>query len=457
MINSVGINNFNNANQIGASNPVAPGSSVYGISPNVLSSLPNLPVSKENIQALNPIKTQLSNKDEAKMYNEIVTAFATSDTEKASPQDNISRQRKLDVLLKSGILLNNNSNDKTSVLENIYKTLTTERAADMSGTKIAGQIIDALYNPAVITQKFGDVPQEAQAFIGDKNKALVETGQINVEASGTCVATSVEFHMANKLPAEFARWAENLTSPKVSVEKDINLSAISKNPMDAIWLLKEFGVQPLSFNFQKAKLSLKPDENAIVRAQIQDNFWDEGERTVLDVLMQSTLMQLGSEQSYNSLTDIREGKFNSNPQGLIELEKTFIESIVENSERMSLVYQNVDADKNLTGWVCSFDEIQKNITDAIDNNQDVIIGYVLTAKDCGEQADSPNEIINGHEITILDYKKDQNGNLTFICNDTDDDNPAYVEYSAEYLLPKIHHASYSVDVLAKSQNQALAM
>ena len=35
----------------------------------------------------------------------------------------------------------------------------------------------------------------------------------------------------------------------------------------------------------------------------------------------------------------------------------------------------------------------------------------------------------------------------YICNDTDDDIPNAVEYSAEYLLPKIHHAGLPQEVV----------
>ena len=455
MINNIGLYN-NNIQNLQAQN-AAFGSSTSAATNSVRKPLVSLfPLKKENVSAINAPKTKLTTKEELDSYNALLYAFSTSDTEKISPLDNVSRQTKLDALLKNGVLLNKNSNDKSTVLQNLAKTIENPRAANIDSLKIAGQIIDVLYNPAVITQRFGDIPKEAQAFVMNKdnqgNFVQGENGSINLQGSGTCVAASVEFHMANKHPAEFARWAESLTSPKVSVEKEINLSALSKNPMNAIWLLREFGVKPENMNFYKAKLNLKPDNNAIVRAQIQDNHWDMGERSILDVLFQSTLMQLGSQQSYDSLTDTRAGKFNSNPQGLIEFEKTFIESIVENQERTSIVYQNVDNDQNLLGWNCDLSIIQKHITDSIDSGEDVIAGYVLTAKECNEPADNPNKIVNGHEITIVGYKKGLDGKLTFICNDTDDDKNKFVEYSADYLLPKIHHAGYPVEIVEQDTN-----
>ena len=55
--------------------------------------------------------------------------------------------------------------------------------------------------------------------------------------------------------------------------------------------------------------------------------------------------------------------------------------------------------------------------------------------------DNNNIIIGGHEITVVDYKRDISGKLIFVCNDTDDDNPKPIEYTEDYLLPKVHHAA----------------
>ena len=76
-------------------------------------------------------------------------------------------------------------------------------------------------------------------------------------------------------------------------------------------------------SFDEVKIKAALDDNAHIRAAIQDKYWDWGERNVADVLVQSAIMQLGSQNTYNSLADIRGGKFNSNSQGLIEIEKTF--------------------------------------------------------------------------------------------------------------------------------------
>ena len=65
--------------------------------------------------------------------------------------------------------MNNNSNDKSTVLQNLTKTINKPRAANMDNLKIAGQIIDTLYNPSIIKQRMGDITKEAQTFVLNKD------------------------------------------------------------------------------------------------------------------------------------------------------------------------------------------------------------------------------------------------------------------------------------------------
>lgn len=413
-----------------------------------------------NLANVVPLRTKLESAQEQKMYSEIAAALNNSPTARVSPQDRMLMSKKLDAVLKSGKLLSSSSNDGSTTLENLYNILTSQRCLGLDNTKILAQTVDVLYDPSVITQNFGDIPNNVKAQIlnmeGIAQDIKANPALMDIEGSGTCVAASVEFHMANKHPAEFARWVSGLTSQNQQVEQKVRLDALSKNTLDAVTFLNIFEAKQKDFNFEYSTLALAPDSGAYLRAQVQDKHWDKGERTIVDVLMQSTLMQLGSQESYDSLTDIRGGKFSTNPQGLVETEKTFIESIVENNEKLSIRYQKVDDNQNLVGWECDFNKIQKHIIDTLNIGEDVIIGYVLTNETGGKTKkpdyvntpdNAPNKIINGHEITIVDYKQDKSGKITFICNDTDDDVSKLVEYSADFLLPKIHHAAYPVSIV----------
>ena len=362
------------------------------------------------------LRTQLSSNDEVNKYNTLIQ-IADKDTRK-----------NLNYLLKSGILLNSDSNDNSTTLDNLYKIATTERAQGLNNEVILRDTVQILTQPHVVTQQFGNIPKQ----YAQQAQALANGDNPNVEHSGTCPAASIEFSLAQKHPAEFARFAQGLSSPEMSVNKTIKLNNLADNTLDAIWLLNAFEIPFEAKDFEKVELKFAPDNNAIVRAHIQTIDKDKLERSSVDVLMQSTFMQIGSQQSYNSLTDKRAGKFNQNDKGLIEFEKTFTESVVNDKNTVSVTYQTIDENAKLIGYETDFNTMNKQITDALNMDENVIIGYT--------QVDNSNTIINGHEITIIGAKEDKNGKLTFICHDTDDGVSKAVEYSEDYLLPKIHHA-----------------
>ena len=383
------------------------------------------------------LRTELSSKDEKNKYNELI---------KLSDKDT---KKQLNVLLKTGILLNADSNDNSTTLDNLYKIATTQRAQGLSNVNILKNTIATLADPHIITQQFGNIPDKYRMQVEaaekqNRNPALSGDSDVDVEHSGTCVASSIEFNLANKHPAEFARFAEGLSSPAVSVKKTIKMNNLADNTLDAIWLLNAFEIPYEAHDFDKATLTFAPDKNAIIRAHIQTVDRDNLERSSLDVLMQSTFMQVGSQQSYDSLTDKRAGKFNQNDKGLIEFEKTFTESVVEDKNKISVTYQKVDDNARLIGYETDLNTIKKQITDALNMGENVIIGYT--------QLDNNNTIINGHEITITGVKEDKNGKMIFICNDTDDNLSKPIEYSEDYLLPKIHHAALPQVIAEKDVN-----
>lgn len=382
------------------------------------------------------VRTQLTTQDETKKYNSLLGLLDKHE------------RKNLGVLLKTGILLNADSNDKTSTLDSLYKIATTERAVGLDAKNILKETINTIANPFIITQQFGDIPQEyvQQVLEYGKNSSVMPEDVINektidVKNSGACVAASIEFNLAYKMPAEFARFSQELTSPNISVSKTIQLNNLANNTLDAVWLLNSFEIPYESKDFSSAKLTLAPDKNAILRAQIQNSYKDSYERSSVDALMQSTFMNVGSQQSYNSLTDIRGGKFNQDAKGLIEFEKTFTESVVEDKNKISVTYQIVDENGKITGYETDFDTMKKQIIDSLNMGENVIIGYT--------QADETNTIINGHEITIIGVRKDKNNKLVFICNDTDDNYKGKIEYPEDYIIPRIHHAGLPQKVAEK--------
>ena len=383
-----------------------------------------LPLNSQNQNIT--LRTQLNGKEEKQKYSEIVTKL-----------DKNSR-RVFEKLLKTGVLLNSNSNDRSTVLDNLHKIATEPRAKGLDSITILKDTIATIAYPYLITQQFGDIPphyREAVALANGQNNL----NDVDVEHSGTCVAASTEFKLAKQMPAEFARFAQELSSPKMSVTKNIKLENLSDTTLNSFWLLNAFDMPFKADNYNEAQLTFAPDKNAIIRAQIQTTDKDAYERTPLDVLMQSTFMQIGSQQSYNTLTDKRAGKFNQNDKGLIEFEKTFTESVVFDKNILSVTYQTVDENARLIGYETDLGTMKRQLLQALDMGENVIIGYTQTNEN--------NIIVNGHEITIVGYKTEPNGKLTFICNDTDDNTPRAVEYPEDYLLPKIHHAALPKEIV----------
>ena len=387
------------------------------------------------------LRTELNSKQEKEKYKNVLS--------------NLDRKSKkiLETLLKNGILLNSNSADKSTVLDNLDKIITEPRAQGLDSKTILKDTIATIAYPYLITQQFGDIPSKyMEQAIKANNTTMPENitdiqkaaSEVNVEHSGTCVAASTEFKLAKQTPAEFARFAQELSSPEMSVDKNIRLDNLADDTLSAVWLLNAFEIPYEMNDFKIAKLKLAPDKNAILRAQIQTTNKDPYERTPLDVLMQSTFMQIGSQQSYNTLTDKRSGKFNQNNKGLIEFEKTFTESVVLDKNILSVTYQTVDENARLVGYETDFNTLKKHLKTALDMGENILIGYTQTNEN--------NIIVNGHEITIVDYKVNDKGKMTFICNDTDDGISRPIEYSEDYLLPKIHHAALPKEVVEADMN-----
>ncbi len=373
-------------------------------------------------------RTQLTTKEEKQKYKE-VTSKLDRNTKKV-----------VNLLLKNGVLLNSNSDDKSTVLDNLHKIVKEPRAKGLNNIGILRDTIATISYPYLITQQFGDIPQVYRQSVIEATKSQ-NPNEIDVEHSGTCVAASTEFKLAKQMPAEFSRLAQELSSPKLSATKHIKLENLADNTLNGVWLLNAFEIPFKLENYNDATLMFAPDKNAIIRAQIQTTNRDPEERSPLDVLMQSTFMQIGSQQSYNTVTDKRGGKFNQNDKGLIEFEKTFTESVVFDKNILSVTYQTVDENAKLVGYETDFETTKKHLTAALDMGENIIIGYTQTNEN--------NIIVNGHEITIVGYKKDDNGKLTFICNDTDDGITQPIEYSEDYLIPKIHHAALPKEIVEK--------
>ena len=388
---------------------------------------------------VNVPKTTLTTQADIKKYTEVSSNLDT-DGKKA-----------LDYMLKTGSLLNNKSNDKSSTLDNLHKILTNKRADGLNAKTMLNDTVKTIANPAIITQHFGNIPDNIKGILKEYDASTQE-----VPHSGCCVAASIEYNLASQMPAEFARVAEGLSSEKMSSQKTIDLNNLCENKDDAKWLLDNFKIPYTMKDDNKAEVTLAPDKNAIFRAHIQTIDRDELERSPLDVLMQSTFMNVGSQQTYNSLNDVRVASFGPGDRGLVEIEKTFTESVVTDSNKTAVTFQDVqEADENgmtvakLTGYRATANTVKRSLLNSLAQGQNVIIGYT--------SIDENSNIIGGHEITVVGAKTTGDGKLVFVCNDTDDDSPELVEYHEDYIIPRIHHVGLPTDVVeADSRLKSIA-
>ncbi|MDD3593374.1 MAG: hypothetical protein PHX18_01980 [Candidatus Gastranaerophilales bacterium] len=364
-----------------------------------------------------------------------------------------------ELLYKTGRLSDRNSNDKSSTIENLYRIYKEPRIIGLSKEKILSETVERLANPFIINQKFSTIPAEiATEVIKSKQqekviKSTLSSGiedkpndpkgveDINVQNSASCVAASIEFNLADKKPAEFARLAQGLTSPKMGVISKVKYSDVTPSIIDAMQLFKMFNVEITDADWHTADIKIAPDRDAIIRARVQSTYGNkENERAAVDILMQSAFMQVGSQSTYNSLTDKRYGQLNTNNTGLTEFEKTFTETVINNEgEKTSMTYQNVDENAVLQGYNTGFEVICDHLLKSLSSGHNVIIGITET--------DSDKKIIGGHEITVIAAKTGADKELYFVCNDTDDTHNGPIEIKAKDLIPKIHHAGIPTKIL----------
>ena len=126
----------------------------------------------------------------------------------------------------------------------------------------------------------------------------------------------------------------------------------------------------------------------------------------------------------------------------IEFEKTFVESVIEDKLTTSVTFQNVDENGRLSGHTQDFETIKKALLETLKTGNNINIGYTWPDP-------YNNNVLAGHEITIVDYKVKPNGEGVFICQDSDDDIASQIEMSEKELLPKIHHAGLPDSVASK--------
>lgn len=343
----------------------------------------------------------------------------------------------LENLRKRGILTNRKSNDNSSTLDNLYKILTTERAGGLDKKLILTETIGHLNNPYRISQKSDN---SVMSYL--ESLFVPITYNYGTKGSSTCTAACIEFDLAKQEPAEFARFVEGLTSPALTVEKVIDSNNLADKTLDSIWLLNIFEIPHDEKDFNKIKITLRPDNNVLLKVGLNNqNLAKTKQRNTIDTILQSTFMNVGSQQSYDSLTDRRSGNFKVTKRGLIEYEKTFVESVVRNKNIISVNYQKINNEGEITGYETDFQTIKSQLLDTLNLGENIVAGITKKTK---------NGKLRGHEIVITGAQRKKDGKTEFICYNSDLEKNTPVIYAEDYLVPKIHHAGIPKEIVLKT-------
>lgn len=367
-------------------------------------------------------------------------------------------RQKLERCLKSGKILDYQSNDNSSTLDNLYKILTTARTSEVNAKTILNECINIIDNPFIVTQVLEDIPEEymdqaAEYVYSEENKErqqrkniakdlnymreqILESGEdkldkkqeikkikekINNAESGTCVAASIEFAFATKYPAEFVRIIEGLSSERKEVKKFINCKKANLTNYEI-----DIFATPYIIKDGKKEFILRTDEGAYILANIQKLYQDNDERSTIDILFQSLVFQIASQGTYNSITDKHSSIYNKKG-GLNINEEVYALKILTGRNIKDETYR-IYHNKKLSEST-NIKTVEQNIDNVLKQGNLVFIGV-----NC---SDNKTIFTEGHEITIIGKQKLSDGKEYYVCKDSDEagDKPLYKEKNK--LLEKI--------------------
>jgi len=302
--------------------------------------------------------------------------------------------------------------------------------------------VKAALNPAIQAQ----ITPQITNFQKEFQTISQEVEDINFSKGHTCPAASIEFDLADKKPAEFARYVERLTSPEKAVKTKVKYTNIADDLPAAISRMIDWKLEYKRLNSEDFEITLRPDQNAYARAIIQEYGRAKDSRSVVDSILQSTFMQAGSKRTYNSLTDLRSEDVGDG-RGLNQEEGAVVESIVDyEGGKDSVTYMELD--DNLTKInKYNFDgkTTENMLTEALNRGKNIMVGFLTDVEANGNLATS-----NGHEVLLTGLVQDKTGKKFFKYNDTDDGNnyaPSFID--ANELIRSLHHANLPRDIVRK--------
>jgi len=416
-----------------------------------------------------PLDPSMTLKQQVMVYSRLAQSL--------SPEGKASLQS----LLDNGRLMDTTSEDGHTTLYHLYGMLTTPRAGELDGAKLMAETVSVLDKPFEMTQTFAQLSeksakqllrmrnnpmttQEYNSEVGrlpaDLRKQPLSWDDINVTHSANCVGSSVMYYMAQKNPSELARHLKELTSTQQAFYETVKLSDISpRYPQNAVKKLQENRLGYTWVDPQTVKVKINLPQSALVRAENESSKEPHKNiRNGVEAAYQSALTNMATKGHYDPATDYRWDDNGQLSVGITEYEKTLMESVIkDNGGVVSITYQVATGKANpkagedglpfLYGYTRTYEDTTRDIVNALKMGEPVIIGFTETL---------PNGLIpagNGHEVTIVGAKVDDQGELIFRVLDTDDNIPTYVLRHAREIVPKIHHAGMPASLGLKIQDE----
>jgi len=248
----------------------------------------------------------------------------------------------------------------------------------------------------------------------------------NYRNVNTCAAASIEFYLASQHPAQFFKMVEELTSEQKSFMKNVNWNNLNN---------ENFHTDCTIIDKKNAIVKITADENAYLLAKIQTKHKDENERSIVDIIMQSTIMNLGSGGTYESIGD-RYGLtsykcYDFAESGLKAEMAEFVLDILCDDNIECSIYKDYDYKANKLKDMYNPADIKNEILDALNRKGSVVAGFCWNDAITG---------ICGHEITIIGYTTNMNGDGFFIIQDSDDSESKPALWEEKSCLEMLHHA-----------------
>lgn len=365
-------------------------------------------------------------------------------------------------LLKSGVLTDTKSEDQQPTFYHLYAMMNSPRMNGVDGKRLAVDMLRILNKPYTITQKFAPMARDVkQAVIQEfntlskftnrselpENYTGIVPNDIDTAFSATCVPSSQMYRMAENNPSELCRQINELSAMGYFWETAHRDEIWPNEPNLAEEALAEWRADYVQTGPDSFKVKVQLPYSGRLRAINSGMSNKPGVvQSPAESLYQSALSNFGTGKRYNDLLGIRWDKFNTIMPGLNDMEKSFMESVIEDKGPIQSISYQVTSSKAdvpegttpegyMFGYTNSFESTTSHILKGLKQGWAPIVGITYT--------NSQGKLQGGHEVTIVGaYNDEKTNELMFVVVDSDDGIPKPVVHSARSFVPQVHHMGF---------------